>query len=292
MKSHQAGALSIAGLLLLVSACDGSTSTSTMVTDGGRDAALDARRDAKEDATDARGDGPVRVATTRGLLPTSVESLLLDPFVTSDQSWGHFAAVDPLTSKICAPLQREILSQSPVGVAGAVVVTKVRGNCSEILAPLSGATAGSVNAQIWISLNDATGGPLPFPTEGLDELIKVELVPNYLPSQSPQTVYPLSVVSVSPISPADGGTLPLTITGREWGLLALSAAPFAQGGWFVITLLDKTSSLDLAGPEVVPTSTVSLSRPHSRAMTDADRAVVMGYERARETHRNPAPLGH
>jgi hypothetical protein len=265
-------------------ACQGSNPTAT--TDAGRDGA-------REDASDARPDAPVRVATTRGLSPTSVENLLLDPFVTSDQSWGHFVAANPRADKVCDVLDRTLMSQSPVGIAGVVVSAAVKGSCTEILAPLSGASKGSVDAQVWISLSDATGAPLPFPMNDLDASIKVALMPNYLPTQAPQVVYPLEAVSVSPISPADGATVPLTIAGRQWGLVALSGAPLTQGGWLVISLVSTEGSFLLAGPEVVPTLTVSLSRPHSRPhsrpMADADRAGISSYERTARHHPPTTP---
>jgi hypothetical protein len=286
MRARNASTLA---LLPLVLACQGtaggvSGGSDASPMDGGSDGA----RDAKEDASDASTDGsPVRFATTRGLLPTSVKSLLLDPFVTYDESWGHFDSLDPTTDDECAPIVRELMSQSPIGIAGAVANVSLRGRCTQILAPLSGASKGSVDAEMWISLSDASGAPLPFPTHGLDASIKVELVPNYLPTQTPQDVYPLEPVSVSPISPSDSGALPVTIAGREWGLVAVSAVPFTQGGWFVVTLVSETGSFYLAGPEVVPTTTVSLLRPHFRAMTDADRAATAGYARVVRTHRTP-----
>jgi hypothetical protein len=275
------GAMPIASSAFVL-ACKGRAPSTT--TDAGRDAASD-------DASDARSDAPVRVATTRGLLPTSVENLLLDPFVTADQSWGHFAAANPKTDKVCDVLNRTLMSQSPVGIAGVVVTASVKGGCTEILAPLSGASKGSVNAQVWISLSDATGAPLPFPMndDELDASIQVALVPNFLPSQAPQVVYPLGAVSVSPVSPADGAALPLTIAGRQWGLVALSGAPLTQGGWLVISLVSTESSFLLAGPEVVPTLTVSLSRPHSRPMAEADRAAISSYQHSVRHHPPATP---
>jgi hypothetical protein len=273
--SHD-GLLALILALAFASGCGG---TSSATADGGHeDGGHDAATDAKADSSDSSDATPIRVATTRGLLPTSVQNLLLDPFVTYDESWGHFDQVDPVTDGFCAPIVREILSQSPVGVAGAVAKVSVQGHCTEILAPFPGAAKGSASAEMWISLSDATGAPLPFPSaHDLDGVIKVELLPNYLPSQTPQTVYPLEVVSASPIAPSDGGPLPVTIAGRQWGLVAASRVSLPQGGWFVITLVNPTDSFYLAGAEVVASDLVSLARPRARLVTDGDRASTKAY---------------
>jgi hypothetical protein len=238
--------------------------------------------------TDAAKDA-TRVATTRGLLPTSTQNLLLDPFTTYDTSWGHFVWVDPTTHDLCNNLTREFLSQSPIGITGGVAKVALAGNCTQVLAPLSGASSGRVDTQMWISLSDASGAALPFPATNLDAWVKVALVPNYLPSQTPQPIYALDVVTVSPISPADGGTLPLTISGREWGLVGASGVPFTQGGFFVITLVSGTGSFYFAAPEVVPTNAVSLDRPHVREMGDVERAAIRRYGEVAHGPNRPRP---
>jgi hypothetical protein len=271
-------ALAVAPLVICVQGCGSGVGASA---DGGL---RDGGRDAPEDVVDARSEAPVRVAITRGLLPTAVENLLLDPFVTYDDSWGHFYPVGAVFGSACPAFDRELVSQSPVGIAG-VVVKVTPGSCSELVAPMSGTATGSVRAQVWISLSDADGAPLPFPPHDLDALVKVELMPNYLASQTPQPVYALDPVTVSPISPSDGGSLPMTIAGRQWGLVAATGIPFPQGGWFAVTAT--SGSLLLAGPEVVSTDTVALARGRSRPMTDRDREVISEYRRV--VHTQPAP---
>jgi hypothetical protein len=241
----------------------------------------------------AEAAAPIRTATTRSLLPTSVQNLLLDSFLTGDESWGHFRAIIPPLPdggpSVCQELVREYLSQSPAGVSGpAVLATASTGSmsagCTQILAPFPGVTS-TATADMWVSLSDAKGAPLPFPTDthGLDAVLEVTLLPNYLPTDTPQPTYGL-----------ESKGAPMVIAGREWGQVALSApAPLTKGGWFSITLVNLEDSFYLAAPEVVPTDLVTLARPRTRPMTGADRSSIGEYERvvrlAPRHPRRPAP---
>jgi hypothetical protein len=256
---------------------------------GAHDSATDAPSKPRDG--EAEGAPPIRTATTRSLLPTSVQSLLIDPFLTGDTSWGHFRAIVPPSSggspTECGDLVRELLSQSPAGVSGpAVRATASAGSpsagCTQILAPFSGVTT-TANADMWVSLSDASGAPLPFPADAhaLAAALEIAILPNYLPSDSPQVTYALESTGA-----------PMVIAGREWGRVALAApAPLTKGGWFSITLVDASGSFYFSAPEVVPTDLVTLVRPHARPMTDADRSAISEYERVVRSgvRKRPSP---
>jgi hypothetical protein len=276
--------------LFLTLGCNSSGSTANGDA-GAHDSATDARPKPRDGEAEAAP--PIRTATTRSLLPTSVQSLLIDPFLTGDTSWGHFRAIVPPTSggslTECGDLVREFLSQSPAGVSGpAVRATASTGSpsagCTQILAPFSGVTT-TASAEMWVSLSDASGAPLPFPTgaHGLDAELEVAILPNYLPTDTPQVTYALESVGA-----------PMVIAGREWGLVALAApAPLTKGGWFSITLVNASGSFYFSAPEVVPTDLVTLVRPRARPMTDADRSAISEYERVvrAKTRKRPGPGG-
>jgi hypothetical protein len=270
----------LVGLTLL---CGGCNSGAAGGADGGEHDTSTGMPDAhvgkppKEGGTEAAP--PIRTATTRSLLPTSVQNLLLDPFLTGDESWGHFRAIIPPppsgSLSVCQELVREYLGQSPAGVSGpAVLATASTGSksagCTQILAPFPGVTS-TATADMWISLSDAKGAPLPFPTDahGLDAVLEVTLLPNYLPTDTPQPTYGL-----------ESKGAPTVIAGREWGQVALAApAPLTKGGWFSITLVNLEDSFYFAAPEVVPTDLATLARPRTRPMTGADRSSIGEYER-------------
>jgi len=252
--------------------------------------------DAATGPTDARAldAGPIRKLTTRALLPTAVNDLLIDPFMTSDTSWGHFRAVVPTaepadTGAVCPYLTREIMSESPAGVAGPAVLVNATVlppllRCAAILAPFAGSTE-PVNAQVWVSLDSAAGVPLVLPTAGdagvtdagattLAASLSVTLIPNVVPSAAAVPSFPLVPI----------GGAPRLIAGRQWVLLGLSA-PVAvpEGGWFTITLASSAANLYVAAPEVVPTAAgqihidprVAWQRPR----TDVERGAILQYSR-------------
>jgi hypothetical protein len=283
----RARVVAVGAALLGLGACNGGASNAAGDASTEADSNLPPR-DALSDARTRDGarevGAPIRTATTRPLLATSVESLLIDPFVTSSTNWGHFNAISPTDDLASCPLVvREFLSQSPVGVSSPVAQLSAADGCTEILEPLSGAESGRVNAKAWVSLSDASGQPLPFPAN-LEAEMTLELMPSYLPGQKPQVVYPLA-----PLASSDGGALPLTIAGREWGLVGLKApVPLPQGGFFFVTIVDPTVSFYVAAPEVVPTDEAPLLLPRSREMTDGDRRAELAYERVvRSTSRTP-----
>ena len=255
------------------------------------------------DAAEAWSD---RTMTTRTLLPTPVNNLLLDPFITSDTSWGHFRAVVPAvnpaeTGGDCPSITREFLSASPIGISAPVVlvsqaVLPASTGCTAIISPFVGSTE-AVSAQIWLSFSDASGAPLSFPpvtssgAANVDAFVTVALVANALPSS---TTAPASYR----FTPAS--TPPTVISGRPWGLLEL-ASPVAipEGGWFAITITNPTTTVYLAAPQVVPATTTTLSVVRStgaaaRAITDVERGAMLQYGRLLLTpappRRRPRPV--
>jgi hypothetical protein len=283
----------------LVSSLGCGSSPSDQSHDGGspRDAASDQSADAK-----AAGDGAVRQLTSRPLLPTPVNNLLLDPFITSDTAWGHFLAVVPAanpdqTTDACPFITRELMSESPIGISGPTVLVN-----STVLPPSTGCTAilsalvGSsepVHAEIWVSLSDASGNPLPFPpatddgVKVLEGLVTVALLPNSLPSSAALPAYPLEPTTAA-------GTGRVTIAGREWGQLGLpSPVSIPKGGWFSILVKNLDQGLLLAAPQVVPVggsgskwgADPALGPARMRPMTVLERGAIGQYGR----HPPPPP---
>jgi len=237
----------------------------------------------RADAAGSRDAAILRTATTRPLLPTSVDSVLYDPFVTSDEDWGHFRAVIPATGpdasvQVCGALNRQFLSASPIGVAAPTLVATAALGCTEILAPFSGGSGpNTFHAKVWISVASSSGVPVPLPSS-LDSTVTVALLPNVLPSAPAAAAYPLTLEAGSAVTLADGS---------EWALLSLAApVSLPMGGWFAIQIVTPTGTIRLAGPEVVPTTTVSLVHPIDRPIRDAERAAIGVY--ARLAHEHPA----
>jgi hypothetical protein len=242
--------------------------------------------------------GPIRMLTARPILATPVNNLLMDPFITTDRSWGHFVPVIPASDPTqtrgdCNGLAFVILSDSPVGVSAPAVLVDADtmpsiSGCTAIVAPFVGSTE-PVGARIWASLDDASGAPLPFPapsdggTSAIDAVLTVALVANAVPASAASVSYPLTAVDQAP-----------TVVGaRSWGALALPAlASLGEGGWFAITLTNGTRGVYLAAPEVVPggTSTELVLRPAtgwSRPASDAERGAIQQYPRHAPRRRPP-----
>jgi hypothetical protein len=302
MKRSVTGALAASGLLLTAGCPSSDDVHPPILAEHGPDAS-DGAPDAHatgaggDDVTDASTD---RTMTTRGLLATPVNNLLLDPFVTADVAWGHFQAVVPAvdpsqTGADCPKITREFLSASPVGIAAPVVlvnqaVLPASSGCAAIIAPFVGSTE-AVSAQIWVSLSDGSGAPVPIPVgadaagTSLDSFVTVALVPNALPSAaSPPASYPLTLASTPPTS----------IAGREWAQLELPApVSVPEGGWFAITLANPASGFYFVAPQIVPASTTtlalvrSLGAPRSRPVTDVERGAMLQYGLLLPTHVTP-----
>ncbi len=226
--------------------------------------------------------GPPRSLVTRPLLATPAQNLVFDAFLTSDASWGHFIAVHP-TAKCGTPV-RQFMSRSPAGVAGPVVtLSTVSGEtaCSQILAPFPGMESGAASAQIWVSLSDASGAAVPFPTDigALDGYVSIEIIANDVTHGSPTQVYVFDTVTVT------------SIAGRDWGQVSLSVpVSVPQGGWFSIRLAKDGESVYLSAPQLVPTEVASPAKPRGRARTPDDDAAIAAYERAALTSPHPRPL--
>jgi hypothetical protein len=257
-------------LALALAGCGSSPSAVMGETDGGSDAGSDAGDD---------GGAVVRKATTRALLPTAVTNLLLDPFVTSDTSLGHFVGVllpAAAANYVEFTPVRSFVSQAPVGVAGPIAVLapittygEPSATSAQILAPFPGGTA-SFDAQIWVSAGDAAGMPVPFATGGKGFAVSL------LPNDTSLPAYPLAV----------SGT-PVELAGREWVLFAL-ATPVAvvQGGWFSIVVDDVKASFQVQAPQVTPAGAMGGS-PRTTPRTERDRVALEAYTAL--THRRRRP---
>jgi hypothetical protein len=249
--------------LLALASCSSPPPAVSGEQDGGSDAGADAGP-------------PVRTATTRALLATPVDNLLLDPFVTSDTSLGHFVGV--LLPIVNGNYQsftagRSFVSQAPAGVAAPVGVIPALASDSsatpvtsgQIVAPFPGGTA-PFNAQVWASASDATGAPVTFAAGGGS--LKVSLLPNDLS----QPAYVLTVTGS-----------PVELDGRQWVLLALATpVPMTQGGWFSIFIDSASSSFQLQAPQVTPATGASMDSdgggsPRTTPRTERDSRVLEAY---------------
>ena len=262
--------------LLALASCSSSPTQYLMPDAGPEDAGSDAGptdagpSDAGPDAGDDAGP-PLRTATTRPLLGTSVRNLLLDPFVTTDTSLGHFNGLFlPIvgTTYTTLTLRRAFVSQSPAGVtapvasSGSLSGVDAAATSVEIVAPFPGGS-DPLAAQIWVSVGDAQGSPVPFATGGKG--VAVNLLPNDAPTQT----YPLT----------PDGAPPQVFAGREWVRFApASPVPMAQGGWFSIVVDDVNASFQLQAPEVTPTAmTGAIPPPKAVPRAARESAVLAGY---------------
>lgn len=279
-----------AALLLALSGCQSGDSTATasppgeLASDAGQDrdpnarsdAAIDGAKDAAIDATMDSGIPPLRTVTTRPLYATSPDSLLVDPFSTAYDSWGHFVVFVPEAPQRAVAMLRSFVGASPAGVTAPVATWPTLAEASPgassmlIVAPFSGAS-GSVRASIWLSSSEEGGTP---------SGVAVSLLPNERPSVS----YPLDVDAEASVS----------LGGRAWKRLAL-VAPVAvpQGGWFAIEVRDAGVSVAVQAPEIAPLTAPPPSQAlsHVAPRTAGQRAAIGAYAaivQERSTARVPA----
>jgi hypothetical protein len=257
----------LAALIAVLAACSPVASPPSPVAglSAGPDAGSGAGRDPGRDAE------PPRTLTTRPLLGTSIQSLLLDPFVTSDRSWGHFVglAISPESDKIqsFSPL-RAFVSLSPAGVSSPVASLPpldtfgAKAKSAIAIAPFPGGS-DPFAAQIQVSAGDASDAPVDFETAA--GALTVSLLPNDDAAQS--------FVLVRDGSP------PRSLGGRQWVRLALAApAPMPQGGWFSIAVTEAGFTFQVQAPEVTPTRADGpVSTPLARARHPHHRAALVGY---------------
>src|SRR5262249_23028388 len=156
----------------------------------------------------AAAGGTPRRLVTRPLLGTSTRSLLLDPFVTSDASWGHFVGLllPTRNGKHHAFLpERSFVSLSPAGVSSPVATLPTFRSLDRdatslaVVAPFPGGS-DPFAARIHVSAGDADGKPVDFDT--VASALTVALLPNDQPAHT----YPLG----RDASPAQ------TLGGRQW----------------------------------------------------------------------------
>ena len=235
--------------------------------------------DAGTDVPDAGPVGPpVRTVTTRPLYGTDVHSLLVDPFVTSDLSWGHFRAFETSSSdSTYVPFVRTWMSDSPVGTAAPVVrLQPFAAKSTSSLSALVPGTAAAIDAQIWVSLSASDGTPIAF--DGHEADVHVTMLSNKgLPTSTDEKTYKFAHAPVET----------QTLHDRTWSRLALaSPVPYAQGGFFLIEVSDPTVTWLFAAPQV----TVSTSTSH-RAVR-GERATERQLQIARAHLQNVREHAH
>lgn len=234
------------------------------------DAPSDVGSDAASDAT--------RTLVRRGLLAGAVDSLLVDPFVTGDTSWGHFYAfVLDGSRQTAQTLVRSIESDAPAGVTAPVV--RVEGGRPggdqpelHLLTFVSG-SATPVTATLWVSVRDASGAHSAF--EAHASGLRVALFAN--------AGLPMSVASQmtmqTPLE-ADGRVM-RQADGRVWTRLATRApVAFTQGGYLSITVTDLASAWRFTAPEVTHNTTMALGPRRAavmRPLEDHDRVAMRAY---------------
>ncbi len=212
---------------------------------------------------------PKHEVTTRDLLGMPANNLLLDPFVSTDLSYGHFVdilfAVGGQSYETGVP-DRVFQSSSPSGVALPILAllpaAKVQAGLDEnqVISPFAG---GSVpfDALVWASASKDKK-PVDFDKAGHD--LSVTLLPN----DKPASVYPL----------APSGK-PVTFAGRSWVKLALkSPVSMPEGGWFSIANTSGTWTFDVQAPQVTPSSAQGpLPPPEVGPRRDRHQAALAAY---------------
>lgn len=210
---------------------------------------------------------PARTATERPLLAVPANSLLLDPFVTSNLWWGHFVTVVlPSSASLSVRPKRAYRSLSPEGVAapiasvGPFASLGTAGKSVAIVAPFPGGSRPFA-AQLWVTAGDAEGAPVAFDDGGKG--LTVELLPNDSPH-----AYPL----------VQDGALQI-FEGRAWVRLTLPApVPMPQGGWFSIAIDDPNATFQLQAPQVTPST--ATATPVARPRRPQAREAIVAYAEA------------
>lgn len=209
------------------------------------------------------GGPPIRTATTRALLPTAVQSLLLDPFITTDTSWGHLVGMlSPGLSMV--PPVCDLVSQSPAGVAAPVArfptLTSqgAQAKSLQIVAPLVGGTA-PLQADVWVSASNAQGAPLDYTG------VAMGMTASLLPNDQPGMMVPLAQQEA-----------PVEWAGRQWVKLALPApTAMSQGGWFSLTVIDPSTQYQFQAPEVMPAPAGATGATAALQQRRADSGAVL-----------------
>ncbi len=205
-----------------------------------------------------------RTLTTRPLWGTSVQSVLLDPFVTSDTSWGTSWASTwkSSTDAVQVPLYRDFVSQSPAGVTVPVAhypsLTELGTATAtvQVVAPFSGGTP-AMAADVWVAATDESNRPVPWKSAASG--IAIALLPNDQPTAS----YPLSPTGE-----------PQIFGGQSWTKLAMTPAPLPDGGWLSLTISDASHHYLFQAPEIYPAAASAAERPASRPR-EAARATLV-----------------
>lgn len=234
--------------------------------------------DATQDASDAPTVDASRVLIRRTLLPGAIGSMLLDPLVTADTSWGHFYGIIVDGSQLTSsPIERTLFSDTPVGVSAPVV--SVGGGAPpgdqpelRLLTYVPG-SASPVTASIWVSVSSASGASVPFASRAAG--LRVALMANTgLPDSAT-----MQSTAQSLLEPDERTTQERS--GRSWVRLSLpSPVAFAQGGYFSIRVTDLSSRWFFTAPEVVIDASTHLGvrRPARAIALDArDRAAMRAY---------------
>ncbi len=234
--------------------------------------------DATQDASDVPTVEASRVLIRRTLLPGAIGSMLLDPLVTADTSWGHFYGFIIDGSQLTAsPIERTLFSDTPAGVSAPVVSVggaPPPGDQPELrlMAYVSG-SASPVTASLWVSVSSASGASVPFASRAAG--LRVALMANAgLPDSAT-----MQTTAQSLLEPDERTTQERS--GRSWVRLSLpSPVAFAQGGYFSIRVTDLSSRWFFTAPEVVIDASTHLGvRRLARviALDARDRAAMRAY---------------
>ena len=216
--------------------------------------------------------------TTRPLLGTSPQNLLLDPLVTTDGSLEHFISLVVLGGGSYQENQplRAFQSLSPAGVALPVsdvarpAAIQPGATRLEIVAPMPG-SASPLEASVWVSAGDSDKKAVAFSTAASDFVVAL------LPNDKPTKTYPLAVSGK-----------PVELGGRSWVKFALPAAvSMPEGGWFSMTTTSVKWTYQVQAPEVV-TSTGNDAKPAGEplvvARDPAEATVLSAYTEIARRH--------
>ncbi len=263
----------LVALLGALSACD-DASPPPPVARPDVPSANDASSDALADVAPADA---TRTLVRRGVLAASVDSLLLDPLVTGDDSWGHFYGVAFDGSRLTTyPISRSLWSDTPASVSAPVVLVSDAPLGDEPEVRLMAFVPGSstaVTATIWVSVRDDGGAEVPFASRAAG--LRVALMANAgLPESAT-----MQTTTQSLLEP-DARTTQRR-RGREWVRLSLpSPVALTQGGYFSIKVTDFTSQWRFTAPDVVVDASSHLGvrrPPRALPLDDRDRAAIRAY---------------
>jgi hypothetical protein len=208
--------------------------------------------------------------TTRPLLGgMSAKNLILDPFVTPDESLEHFIG---LTFQGQTPseykLSRQTFSDAPMGVAVPLIALPRAGGTVakfEVLSPFPGTAAAT--ASIWVAATDSTGKSVAFSEAAKD------LVAAVLPEDDASKSFPLAAKDK-----------PVKLGAQSWQKLEADIA-VPQGGFFTLASKSTTWRYLLQAPQVVEGSADANRAPPWVRRDPQEAAAIAAYVRIARTKR-------